>query len=326
MRISIWQQFSSNHSASFTVVGKFQTGEDAQAAADKLNQIMQSIGTWWRDNKSAEWIQRVDSDQLTPAEQNLRTTYGVDWPQSMVRDYFKWNRELPIHAVKQFVFVESGQATLGPRPFNQLMEQFGGEVAVEFSESLGKPEIYPVTALTGILVFSMPDDSTAQAIERAWRQFLSASDYPKIPPWLVYHDGKLDFQAEKLLAMTQLYFSQLHNARFYRQIIAAETDHDTRLLNELMLQFFERYKQGQIKLTIAEFRWVSEILENTSGVIHKKAIIERMGSKCRINGLFFLEYAGPVAAIIAWLEDHGCTDIDFTFVQDPPPPDGKFKS
>jgi hypothetical protein len=36
MRVTLWQEFSSNHSSDFTVVGEFPTPEAAQEAARRL--------------------------------------------------------------------------------------------------------------------------------------------------------------------------------------------------------------------------------------------------------------------------------------------------
>jgi len=43
MRLSIWQQFSSNHSANFEIVGTFKTEELAHQAAEELREISRAI-------------------------------------------------------------------------------------------------------------------------------------------------------------------------------------------------------------------------------------------------------------------------------------------
>src|SRR5215475_13956899 len=43
MRISIWQQFASNHSNSFIVVGRFQTVEQAQQAYQSIRSVLQHL-------------------------------------------------------------------------------------------------------------------------------------------------------------------------------------------------------------------------------------------------------------------------------------------
>src|SRR5579859_303303 len=197
MRISIWQQFSSNHSASFDVVGKFKTTEDAKAAADELNYALENITNWWRENKTDEWLHKVNAGQLIPPEQYLQTRYAVDWPRSIVGD-LTWEWGLQIHVLKQHIFIESGEVMIGLQPLDQLVQRLGGEVVVAFSQGLGKPELGKEMSIKGSLSFTAPDEPTAQQLESAWRQFQSESSYPKIPPWLVYHNGKIDSQAELL--------------------------------------------------------------------------------------------------------------------------------
>lgn len=46
MRISIWQQFSSNHSSGFTVVGEFATRSEAENAANKIREILYRLKDW----------------------------------------------------------------------------------------------------------------------------------------------------------------------------------------------------------------------------------------------------------------------------------------
>jgi hypothetical protein len=43
MRLSIWQQFSSNHSSNFTAVGRFDTPEKAAAARQTFEQMLRAI-------------------------------------------------------------------------------------------------------------------------------------------------------------------------------------------------------------------------------------------------------------------------------------------
>ncbi len=86
MRISIWRQFSSNHSASFTVVGTFESPGKAAEVAAPLRQMMREIAIFWRDLSEGErynWEVEVGDDYLglTPAEQKWSAYFGVAWPK-----------------------------------------------------------------------------------------------------------------------------------------------------------------------------------------------------------------------------------------------------
>ena len=47
MQIHIWRQFSSNHSADFTLVGEFETPERAHVVADEMRLLIKNITKWY---------------------------------------------------------------------------------------------------------------------------------------------------------------------------------------------------------------------------------------------------------------------------------------
>jgi hypothetical protein len=54
MKRSIWQQFSSNHSASFQAVGEFKAIEEASVAVELLRSILLRIHDWRNKNPKTE--------------------------------------------------------------------------------------------------------------------------------------------------------------------------------------------------------------------------------------------------------------------------------
>ena len=88
MKISIWRQFSSNHSADFTLVGEFATAEQATEAAEKIRTILREVATFWQsipaEERPAAWSKwRYD---LTPIEQTLRQQFEVEWARPVNLD------------------------------------------------------------------------------------------------------------------------------------------------------------------------------------------------------------------------------------------------
>src|SRR5687767_3760219 len=87
MKITLWQQFSSNHSASFTVVGKFPSAEAAQTAYTEIVHHLKQIKEWWEKLSTEEvdeWLAKVyDHKVITPVEAALAQRYGVDWEYSI---------------------------------------------------------------------------------------------------------------------------------------------------------------------------------------------------------------------------------------------------
>src|SRR6266498_1068126 len=107
MRVAIWQQFSSNHSARFTVVGRFDTPTKADGAAHELKHILQVIADWY--NVHPELIKAWDtrSSQNAPAptepEMQFSQQYGVDWSKTSI----DWFRQAQISTFNEIVFLDS---------------------------------------------------------------------------------------------------------------------------------------------------------------------------------------------------------------------------
>ena len=77
MKISIWRQFSSNHSGGFTVIGKFQSKEEADKLADEIRTLIKTIK---EDTSSISPVIGEDDTYLTsnpPTEKEIAiATHG----------------------------------------------------------------------------------------------------------------------------------------------------------------------------------------------------------------------------------------------------------
>ena len=87
MRISIWQQWASNHSTDFVLVGTFSTHEAAVKAADELHSVLQQIQDYWVQIRSDDPDARFEGI-LTPPEKAIRCHYEIDW---IPVDWFKFS-------------------------------------------------------------------------------------------------------------------------------------------------------------------------------------------------------------------------------------------
>lgn len=67
MKLTIWQQFSSNHSAGFTVVGEFKTREEADKAAQEFITLIETV----RNSRSG--------GDVTGYEYAIGLEYGIEW-------------------------------------------------------------------------------------------------------------------------------------------------------------------------------------------------------------------------------------------------------
>lgn len=84
MKLSIWQQFSSNHSGAFTLIGTFESVKEAEHAAAIVRQLLTDIQHWLLANADTP-TSPSGYNFITPPEQAFRQQYGelgercIDW-------------------------------------------------------------------------------------------------------------------------------------------------------------------------------------------------------------------------------------------------------
>lgn len=129
MKISIWRQFSSNHSSRFTVVGEFQTTEAATQAVAELKALAEAISKWYEDNPD-DLEERMSGELVdpTPPEIEFGQRYQIDWNEYSV-DW--WTDQLPVTQYERLVFVNGTESDVGAKPFDQLLQKIGGTPAVD---------------------------------------------------------------------------------------------------------------------------------------------------------------------------------------------------
>jgi hypothetical protein len=181
MRLTLWQQFSSNHSADFTVVGTFESRDAAQKAGDELQDILHRIEVG-RDGFDVEPSRElghrvIESTNLTKIEKQLSKDYEVDWPFTLAAYFNKWYPwENAVQVFDKMIFVNTPpvQILFCPQPFEQLMTRLGGQAAVQVSES----QTYPDTALLLDIICTLHDEAAAQALyerfSKAFKAMLAA--------------------------------------------------------------------------------------------------------------------------------------------------------
>lgn len=149
MRIAIWQQFSSNHSNNFTVVGTFASPDRAAEVAAEIRHILRTVAAYWKrigeeDPQQQLWIKAtIGGGYVTPPEVDFSQKYGVHWCKDgdieTTIDWIRWDEDKAQEAVQLFlnsVFVGNqglgfGQSNVGVKPFDDILRKLGGEVAVD---------------------------------------------------------------------------------------------------------------------------------------------------------------------------------------------------
>ena len=173
MRISIWQQFSSNHSAKCEVVGKFSNIEAATEAAVKLRDILWHI---------TQHRTQFTESEPTFAEVVFAQEYGIEWKYSL-----DWIYHEPSDHVKQienYVYCGSlhSDTWLGAKPIDALIAKLGADEV--YADDKGD-------VISVELSCEMPNEETVQKIYAEVEPYLAAMreerDWGKIPePWRPY--------------------------------------------------------------------------------------------------------------------------------------------
>jgi hypothetical protein len=137
MRLTLWQQFSSNHSASFSVVGKFDTAEKAEQVAEELRGILHKILSWWQEHSFPAWGQ---SGAPSPIEIELSKQYNVQWcrhvgsesDEPTFMDFLRNEKDIPQHVnvFENHVLVRNyHETTVTSAPFKELLERRGAVIS-----------------------------------------------------------------------------------------------------------------------------------------------------------------------------------------------------
>jgi len=192
MQVSIWSAFSSNHSSRFTVVGVFETPEQAQAAANKITGQLRSIVDWYHQPENAdardEWM---DGREPSPPEFAIAEQLGIEWPElSLDWLWFDDKGHSPVKVVDNLVFIDGTESELGAHPADSLVRHVGGLALVDGDKDTYGNEI---TSLVLTLNCTTPDEAAAEAIEAETNSYLRSRDEYGHPtfqtPWVSYSES-----------------------------------------------------------------------------------------------------------------------------------------
>ncbi|MFN8373820.1 MAG: hypothetical protein U0694_13210 [Anaerolineae bacterium] len=163
----LWQQFSSNHSASFRIIGTFESEAKAADAAEELRAMLRTIAAFWQQlapHERETWRNRL-TGELTPPEIELSQHYNVAWSTFVGSDLthgIDWIPADPDEALKALTVYERslslhniGDTSIGSQPFERLLQKWGA-VVVGWHEREG------VGDLRAVLTCRAPSEEIAQ--------------------------------------------------------------------------------------------------------------------------------------------------------------------
>lgn len=194
MRVSVWQQWASNHSTRFTVVGTFASAAEATKAANELKRLVTQIAEWLESNdyfNGGEYWDKNPDAPLSPPEIALSEIYDVEWsPHSM--DWFPGDETATdvIVTYDNMLFIYNVSDTwLGSKPIDTIAEKLGGEVVVHgdrLPAGEGDSDVYVS------ILCSAPDEEVAEGIRTECTAYFElekkSRDYGN-EPWRPYADN-----------------------------------------------------------------------------------------------------------------------------------------
>lgn len=309
MRVSIWQQFSSNHSGFFWVAGTFNTVEEARAGYDELRRILYEIDRWHREHKEESAASsRAGKYKASPPEAMFALEYNVEWPHTIdwtgFAEYFL--EDNPVYAslgsvqarpqeriddavaiIGRVVTVNNPDQTwMTTQPFQDLLERFGAQTVGYNLETIF-PEDFEIHSVAR---FTAPNAATADQIEKAIRTYLtnrmSLSPEEILPPW---HDDEANF----------------------RQILGA-----SRYLRQQDIEILKQSWQRRYRLHTHPYPSPTglDMPSQRLELKHSGMVIVRDHFDFSLTDIWFHNQELGLSALFAYLEVNGCTNIDFEYV------------
>jgi hypothetical protein len=307
VKLSIWQQFSSNHSGWFWVVGTFETIEQAQNSYEDIRQMLFSIDKWHRDHREeSSALQRAGNTNPVPSEVEFAAKYQVRWPATI--DWTNWAnynlegnpaysgidaRKSAERLIDQAVTIRGrtvsisspDQTWMTTQPFEDLLAHFGAETTGYDLDRIESGE-FDVVEVHPRLMFTAPDIAAAEQIETAIVTYIrgTVSAWDNVPPW---NDDVRNF--ERVFGRSRL----------------------------LKREYVERAQRNwQYRYESAkQFPYGQEMLRQRLILRSGNGRLERRGQHFTLIDFDFYNDLG-LFALIAWLEVQGCSEMDYAYVRE----------
>ncbi len=276
MKLSIWRQFSSNHSGNFTIIGRFSTAEEAEIAAAKIRDIWLQIADWREANFTADgqWKAYWNGDITVPLEEKFSSEVGIAWNPKNALEWTRQKKDIDdtVFTFENSVILTSaGETWHFPEPYVAYLRNQNCDVFTSYKDYLSIPN----TIITTTLTANAPSVEIAQFIQEHVNAHL-LMEQPTVTPWAAYHRGQrhpladcYDFAIGKPLNGCELTKEQMSVIR-----------------------------------TITYDSW-AYIGKQSKGMARNEKVFE-------IQELVFVDAEYGLPAVVAWLESMGCT-VEYEF-------------
>lgn len=200
MRISVWQQFSSNNSARFTIVGMFKSPEMAKSAAETVEDVLKQIEDWHQANPEEAAKIWEDHSLISDVEKKLGEKFGLKWDRPVW-----WTNNYNMRVEDRVVIIKQNwSADSGAHPIDTLLERLGAAVIVD-GDAIEHDDVREIEQVT--VSCYAPDKPTADTIAQLW----NAKIYPS-PEGIFVHidvEGLSDTLAKIIQTLTEKSCTQI---------------------------------------------------------------------------------------------------------------------
>lgn len=339
MKISIWQQFSSNHSSYFGITGTFKTFEEAHQAYDELRRILMEIDQWHRENvaDSDAYHKNWDSSQPTaaPPELEIAKRYSIEWPDTI--DWMGWADyrlvNHPIYkgrtvedfqrqasdlidrvvtlAAKQIEISSPGETAMSPLPFAEILHRLGADVTGSEVIS-GGLELLVNYDLQPMVGFEAPDDTIADLLHDQLQGYFSSITSPfskENSPANIEDMRRSHYTPKGPFPPWMGYIEKITSSAVVRK--------------DAIERAFRANKDfGSLRRALDSGTDTTDGAWFSTGMSRPPKVFVRDGLKFRLEGLFFEIEAVGFQVFLAYLEGHGCkVDVEYVRVPIELPPE-----
>jgi hypothetical protein len=150
MRLSIWNQFSSNHSSSYLIVGRFNAVDKATQAQNTLHDIFTEINEWFERPENEPFTHYGWSDPPTPIEAELIRKYNLETDNTMGLGGDDVRHSLSVQATDNLVhlYIDETTGLDEHYPLGDLMLRMGAEHVIRAFAVDGNEQVqYHLTCL-----------------------------------------------------------------------------------------------------------------------------------------------------------------------------------
>jgi hypothetical protein len=329
MKLSLWQQFSSNHSGSHMVIGTFTTPQQARVAAQIFKTAEERLqGLWAAQEENNE---RPDSGQaahvLTDAEREIMQEYpldvaeAVDW---MARQHETGYLPTDIATFENHVFFATVcDASTAHMPFPLLIHHLGGTTS-----SKDDRNAYVLVNISASILHALTADYIKATVEEAIEDSCTWADRP----WILFCDGQLVDNPEQVSQDIATYRAHEAALKLWHTEHADLIDHlreeqnsfrqaGDREMVEAIGQQLQTYSGQQDRVEPSmdyEEQHVMQCLIDATWVMAStESRVTLDDGHLEIIGITWPDdlMGHGLPALIAWMRALGCRDVTYEFVQ-----------